>query len=322
MNSGLINTENGPVTTTTTRDFPSYRDAVSASFVPLSVTSGHRGPFRGRLRSVGLDDFHLTEISAGRHQVERTRDLISPEQPSFAKLSVQLSGTSMIVQDGREAVLRPGDVAVYATDRPYSLLCEGDFRSLIVMVPAGALHLPAQALSQMTAVALTERAGAGRLVVPYLRHLSDGLEQFAGGTGARLARSTLDLISTMYATELDVERGTAEPRHTMLQRALAHIDLNLADPELTPGSIARDLFISPRHLHALFQDEDRTVAAWIRHRRLEHCRRDLTDPLLRERSIQAVASRWGFTDAAHFSRAFRAEFGRTPREERRLAPGR
>jgi transcriptional regulator GlxA family with amidase domain len=39
------------------------------------------------------------------------------------------------------------------------------------------------------------------------------------------------------------------------------------------------------------------------------------------RTVTEVALRWGFRSPAHFSRAYRAHFGRTPREERQAALG-
>ena len=48
-------------------------------------------------------------------------------------------------------------------------------------------------------------------------------------------------------------------------------------------------------------------------------RRDLCDPALAARTISEIAFGWGFNDAAHFSRAFRARFGAAPRELRALA---
>ncbi|WP_259670834.1 hypothetical protein [Streptomyces sp. ID38640] len=41
-----------------------------------------------------------------------------------------------------------------------------------------------------------------------------------------------------------------------------------------------------------------TVAAWIRHQRLERARRDLTDPALGHHTICQIATHWGFTRAA------------------------
>jgi AraC-like DNA-binding protein len=52
---------------------------------------------------------------------------------------------------------------------------------------------------------------------------------------------------------------------------------------------------------------------------LERSRRDLLDPALRARPVSAIAARHGFTEPAHFSRAFRAAYGRPPGEYRRLA---
>jgi len=34
--------------------------------------------------------------------------------------------------------------------------------------------------------------------------------------------------------------------------------------------------------------------------------------VLANRPVTAIAARWGFTDAAHFSRIFRAAFGNSP----------
>jgi AraC-like DNA-binding protein len=71
-----------------------------------------------------------------------------------------------------------------------------------------------------------------------------------------------------------------------------------------------------RYLHRLFEAQDTTVAAWIRRRRLERCRRDLADPAFRGVPVSAVAARWGLPDPAHFSRLFRRTYGLPPAEYR------
>ncbi|WP_236656569.1 helix-turn-helix transcriptional regulator [Streptacidiphilus jiangxiensis] len=73
--------------------------------------------------------------------------------------------------------------------------------------------------------------------------------------------------------------------------------------------------VSLSHLHRLFQQDGTSVAAWIRDQRLDRARRDLVGTT----SIGAIAVRWGFRDAAEFSRVFRREFGLAPREYRSAA---
>lgn len=106
------------------------------------------------------------------------------------------------------------------------------------------------------------------------------------------------------------------PQHALMAQIHAFIRENLGDPRLTPAAIAADQHISLRYLHKLFQRDGHTVAGWIRERRLEQCRRDLADPRLAARPIHAIATRWGFTSPAHFSRTFRDAYGFSPRQFR------
>jgi AraC-like DNA-binding protein len=50
-------------------------------------------------------------------------------------------------------------------------------------------------------------------------------------------------------------------------------------------------------------------------------RADLCDPALRNRTISDIAFSWGFVDASHFSRAFKARFGCTARDVRAQLSG-
>jgi AraC-like DNA-binding protein len=85
--------------------------------------------------------------------------------------------------------------------------------------------------------------------------------------------------------------------------------------------IAAHLFLSVRRLHEVFQGEERTLSAWIRHRRLEQCRRALLDPAHAGRPVSRIGAAWGFPDAAHFSRSFKQEFGLSPAQFRARARG-
>ena len=93
--------------------------------------------------------------------------------------------------------------------------------------------------------------------------------------------------------------------------------LTWATPISGQVTIASANHISVRYLHKLFHEEGTSVARWVRERRLDNCRRDLEDPALARRGVQAIARRWGFQDAAHFTRIFKASFGEPPGQYRR-----
>lgn len=304
------------VSTLVARNISEFRAAVSESFVPLQVSSGGPDHFRGVIRGASVDEVHVTEVRATSHVVERTPELIARGDRSYFKVSLMLAGTGLLIQDDREAVLQPGDLAVYDTDRPYSLVFDQDFRTMVVMFPKHLITLPSDMIGQLTAVRISGQEGLGGMVVPYLTQLAGNLDQLAGTTGARLAHSALDLVTTVFTRELGLDEASTDPHRALVQRIRGYIDRNLASTDLGPASIASAHFISTRHLHGLFQEQGVTVSTWIRTRRLEQCRRDLLDPMLADRPVAAIAARWGFVDAAHFSRAFKAAFGISPSEYR------
>lgn len=301
------------VQTVAVDSFQDWSRAISASFVPLMVRSNGADAFHGTMRSRVLGDISVVEVKASRHTVVRTPALIAKSAGRYFKLSIQLSGSGRLVQDEREAVLSPGDLAIYDTSRPYELSFDGEFRTLVLMFPYGLLDLPAEAVGQVTALRIPGDQGLGELISPFLVRLADNLEALSGANGLRLAHNALGLVTTLFNGELDqlIEAGR-DPHLLLLSRIHDYIESNLGNPELGPASIAAAHYISTRHLHDLFQEIDTTVAVSIRQRRLERCRRDLRDPVLAGRPVTAVAARWGFTDAAHFSRIFRAAYGNSP----------
>lgn len=304
------------VSTMVAHNFSEFQTAVSESFVPLRVTSDRPEPFQGRIRSGGTDDVHVSEVAAALHVVERTPELIARSDRHYYKLSLQLAGTGLLIQDNREAILQPGDLAIYDTHRPYSLVFDDNFKTMVVMFPQHLIDLPVDMVGQLTAVTMSGRQGLGSMVTPFLAQLASNLDRLAGSTGVRLAHSALDLVTTMLASELDLESIGAGGHQQLLQRVRWYIDENLASPELAPAQIAAAHYISTRHLHGIFRESGTTVSSWIRSRRLERCRRDLLDPVFASRPVAAIAARWGFVDAAHFSRVFKAAYGRSPSEMR------
>jgi AraC-like DNA-binding protein len=102
-------------------------------------------------------------------------------------------------------------------------------------------------------------------------------------------------------------------------RVCQTIDAQLGDGDLSLQRIADTLHVSARYIQKLFQQTGQSFSLYVHRRRLANCRADLANPALRGLSISDICFRWGFNDAAHFSRSFRADFGVSPRSFRQGA---
>ena len=100
----------------------------------------------------------------------------------------------------------------------------------------------------------------------------------------------------------------------LLERARRRIRLRLTEPELTPDAICKDLGVSRSRLYRLFEPIG-GISAYVRRQRLLGARHALLDPM-DVRPIARIAEQWAFADASVFSRAFRQEFGISPKEAR------
>jgi AraC-like DNA-binding protein len=126
---------------------------------------------------------------------------------------------------------------------------------------------------------------------------------------------SIELVRAVIATHLKADSNAAEPLAATLQlRILEYARNHLDDPQLCAEQVAAAHYISVRHLFKVMAESRISLADWIRTRRLEACRQDL------ERSstttIAAVARRNGYSNMSSFSRAFRTEYGFSPREWR------
>lgn len=302
------------------RRHEAWRGIVCDTLGPLDIRIDPDAPLRGEI-DAGL----LGPVGVGRvrtstpHSVHRTPGLIRRGGGELYRMVLALSGGPVVEQDGRSTRLRPGEFTLYDFARPYQLGYTAGVDLAVFSLPREALPLPYESVARLTAEPIATDDGTAALAAPLLRRVTLDLDTYSPASAARLSTVVMDLLATVIAER--AERADALPEEsrtrTLSLRVDAFIEANLSDPGLGPRTVAAACHISPRQLHRLFEARGSTVAAWIRHRRLERCRRDLADPALRELPVGGVAARWGLPDPAHFSRVFRQAYGMPPVEYRR-----
>lgn len=292
-----------------------WRDIIRENFVALDVHADRQDAFAGSVRSSELGHLKVASVESSPQGCTRTAGLACRDDAVYLQVGLLARGDATLEQDGRRAVLRPGDFAIYETDRPFFWGLQGAWQLLVFTWPRAGIALDDTASQQLTARALRGDDGLGAIVGRMLRDLVAAPPQLSAAGGVRLADEVAELVTTVAAERV----GPAAPAGAaddLLRHIDAYIVEHLADPDLGPRGIAAAHFVSTRHLHRLFVHRGGTVAQQIQRLRLERCRRELRDPRTATRSITAICVRWGFPDLATFSRAFRTAYGMAPSEWR------
>lgn len=293
--------------------FDEFRDTVSRAFVPLDADSDDRAHFHGVIRGAALGSMNINEVTASAHVIRRTSHAIHSDDAEFFKVGLQMEGYSVLEQDGREALMTPGDFAIYDTTRPYRLSFDDTFRMLVIMLPREVLHVSPASIAQLTAQRFSGRRGVSALTAQYLRGIGSLNEDPPPVVAAHLHSGVLDLLSAVLNERLGSITASEVGRfHADRLRITAFIEAHLADPALDSSAVAAAHHISVRQLQKIFESDGTSVAASIRTRRLERCRGDLANPLLAHVPVASIGARWGLLDPAHFSRVFKAAHGMAP----------
>lgn len=274
----------------------------------------------GSIANATLGSLSLSQVAATAQTVRRTPARIALTSEDYFLVSIQAKGTGIISQDGRDAVLGPGDFALYDSTRPYSLKFATDFKQYVLKVPGGTLRTELHSTERLTATAVSGQRGAGHLMINMIQTLAGDVDTLAPESVSAVSDSIRQILIAGLSTLQAAKRpAKTSLRAFHLERIKSCARARLRDPGLTVASIAADLRVSTSTLHRTWGDEACSLADWIWSQRLEASHRDLCDPGLIGKSVSEIAFSWGFSDAAHFSRSFRARFGCSPRDLRHRA---
>ena len=246
--------------------------------------------------------------------LRRTERLAREDEEPAVFLSLQTTGTSLVMQNGRQCLLRPGDFAVYESTAPYTLLHDEGIDDHFFRFPRAALALPERLLRDLAAVPLGPGNPVARLAFTYFSQLavSDDLHQ--GVHADAVVEPSIELLRAVLTSQHGNSSLARAPLEATLSLRITHyIRKHLADPDLSAARVAAAHGISVRHLYAVLSRSGISLGDWIRTHRLAECRRELAGPKGRLRTIAAIGRRWGFVDATHFSKMFKQAYGISPR---------
>lgn len=239
----------------------------------------------------------------------------------YCFLVSQRSGCSRITQNGQVLQLTPGDLILMDSVSSCEITPQG-------LIEHASLHLPREKVlgvlqcERLLFGKVSSRCASGRM----LRLLVDQLYMNEEGVHADASEgeAMLNAFTTLLGPALGERQQAAEIADSIVGNSLRKqaqqlIEESLTQPNLSPNALAARLQISVRQLYRLFQEEGDSVCRYIQRTRLQRSASDLSNPHFKRDSITAIAYKWGFTDSAHFSRAFKKQFELSPKDYRASA---
>jgi AraC-like DNA-binding protein len=274
----------------------------------------HKREPEGVLHGAELGQVGMFTVSGTPQVVRRTTRAVRQEPGDYIKVCVQLRGRATVHQDDREIRLNPGQLAVYDTGRPYALRLDGAWSCAVMAVPRGEFKVPGTDLDRAMARMYPADHGPGLVLAGFVVATVSQITSTHPIAAAKIGEAGASLLAGTLADDGNL---AARDAHEDLRRhVIAYIRSHLDDPRLSRSNIAAAHHMSLRTLDRLFGQESWSVSDYVRNERLEAVRRDLENPSLLNRSVAALAARWCFVDAAHFSRVFRQRYGYPPSHAR------
>jgi AraC-like DNA-binding protein len=276
--------------------------------------------FQAAVVSRSLPELRLVlgMMSAGR--ITRTHEFVADGTNDLA-LIVNLKGAVTTTARGREVVLGEGDAVLKSSSEisVFDRLSPGS--SFSIRIPHAVLSPLVIDVGDAVMRLIPRDTEALRLLTSYVRPLL----RHGALASPEIRRLAVAHVHDLVALTLGATRdaaGVAESRGmraARLRAAKAYVVENSSRRNLSVGSVAAHLGVTPRYLQRLFESDGGTFSALLLAQRLASAHRMLTQSRFAQYAVSAIAYDAGFGDLSYFNRSFRQRYGATPRDIRETA---
>jgi acetamidase/formamidase/AraC-like DNA-binding protein len=309
LNSWSFTTESYP----DHRRLEAWRGVLGRLSIEARNAAGARGVFATAHAVESPLGIVVAQIASGPQRLSYGDD------PGIIWLALHREGEAVLSEAGRSTAIAVGDLVYGIDGAPAELLFATNFRELLVRVPRVALGTRLVAPLGPRVGRLSGRSGLVRVFAELLTSVADTIEQLDAEAIRPIEVALAEFLAVSLASDQDDGTliGATAPQTATLHRICQKVEARLGDPDLALAGIAAQEGVSMRYLQKLFEAAGSSFGEYVRQRRLERCRLDLMNPLYARDSVTTICFRWGFNEAAGFSRAFSERFGEPPRQYRR-----
>lgn len=303
-------------------DLDAWRSILRDAIVEVAATP--LGPadhpdYTGWASLLDLGPVSITDVASDPVRAARTPNLIKRNPVDFYHLLVA-RGPSWVEQGGRPTRLRPGDAVLLDATQPWTVAADSFAQHVVVNMPRADLHRDLRVDRSTLGTPLPAGNPTLRVLTALIAELGRSSPGLPPDTLAELGHTTRELLVSTLRLAEHGHYSLADPRLThrpQLLRMRSFVRRHLADPDLSPRTLATAFAVSPRYVYAVFAEGGLSPSRFIRDTRMTEARRMLADPRQHHLSIAAIGHSVGMGNPSVFARIFRRQYDTTPGEYRR-----
>ncbi len=262
-----------------------------------------------------LGEMQVSLITADAHAVRKTQQDLGQ---SHVFIMAPFCGSVRIGQDDHDVTVGRGAVASVDSSRPYTVHSQGPMKLAVVRFPHRVMDLTTQDTGPLTAAPWSATRGVSAVASAVITELASQLTELSMAELVTLGATLDGVIRSLLAERLGPPGGShSSARGELLRQIKNYAREHLANPDVSPRTLAAEHNISLRYLQQLFAEQGETPARWLRNERLERCRAALSNPRLDHLTVAAIGANWGLGDGSQMGRLFRQAYGVVPSELRR-----
>lgn len=270
--------------------------------------------FRGRVDTYAIADLTLVDTAATTFAAQRLQRQSGDLTEDYICVMHVLKGEKIMRIADREYDLRAGSVLAFSSDSVNGVKVPDQMLKTQILIPRTGLQDLGVAWHPRDGIQLCSSSPAVRFLLSYLGLVRQTLSE-SSGTGQSIwaMRNAAVELTTAALYDVDCCPSSVSVRDAVYRAAQHYVHRHLSDPALSPAHAAAATHVSVRTLHRTFNERGEPFMDYVRRMRLGRARQDLLC-MPRGETISAVANRWCFADASHFTRRFQELYGYLPKD--------
>jgi len=291
-----------------------WRAALDGFVVRGDLSIADTATFRADIYARRTRDGSLIAgVTSAPCQIVHRREHVAAIEDGLMIICV-LRGGGIISQAGADLPFRSGDIVVRQAGLPSQVRFAKTSRSVVFKIPRARAQAYVPAPHTIRPFRIDGAEGLAAATVSLLGGVARHLPRLGYDSITAVENAALELL----ARPIRASRGSGLTSGAARQwrRIEQIVEDELTNPDLSIAHIAKAMGVSSRSIYAAFAARRRRFRQYLIEKRLERCRAALADPRQSDVTLTRICFQAGFNDFSHFSRAFKARYGRSPRAYR------